>query len=441
MIKTEYRRDMGKNYMIFREETQLEEGYFLKLLLNSKIEGLLPLEVRMIDGCRECCYDVTGKQSLKGVFERGGLEREQLEEILGRLKKIIKDGEEYLLQPEDYVLEPEAMFLDLSDFSLYLCYFPGYKKPMEEKWRRFTEYLMNIADDRNEDTVLYVYSLYKGAREDGGFAEKIPGERRDTDWRDAERRDTERKVIERGDMDRRDTDRRDTGRREADRRVRAAVPDFEERIEEETQVEVYPKKIYVLAAGLILSGVIAALAGLFFRRPAPMQAGAYLLIIGAVIVYGLYRLFSPERKETRIDREVEFIPAEEVYEKEDSDAVFQWERQEDESTVVLAAADLEENCFLRAEDSRKYQDIELVEFPFFIGKLKTQVNSRIESPAVSRFHAKIEHLGGEHYLVDLNSTNGTYLNGERLRAQERRKLTAGDKVRFADAGYYFDAKE
>ncbi len=48
---------------------------------------------------------------------------------------------------------------------------------------------------------------------------------------------------------------------------------------------------------------------------------------------------------------------------------------------------------------------------------------------VSRLHAAIHRDGGQLYLVDLASTNGTYLNGERLSPREPHVLADGDSVR------------
>jgi len=74
---------------------------------------------------------------------------------------------------------------------------------------------------------------------------------------------------------------------------------------------------------------------------------------------------------------------------------------------------------------------------FIIGKLKGKVNLVLDLPPVSRIHAGIERRDGKYFLTDLNSTNGTFLNGERLEANEYRQLRSGDEIYFAGAGYYF----
>lgn len=53
-----------------------------------------------------------------------------------------------------------------------------------------------------------------------------------------------------------------------------------------------------------------------------------------------------------------------------------------------------------------------------------------ENLGVSRRHAVIHIEDGEAYLTDLGSTNGTQINGWRIKPQERQVLYSGDKLRF-----------
>jgi ABC transport system ATP-binding/permease protein len=49
----------------------------------------------------------------------------------------------------------------------------------------------------------------------------------------------------------------------------------------------------------------------------------------------------------------------------------------------------------------------------------------LDSPLVSRHHARLERSGATHLLIDLGSTNGTFVNGRRI---DRVELRAGDVV-------------
>ncbi len=58
---------------------------------------------------------------------------------------------------------------------------------------------------------------------------------------------------------------------------------------------------------------------------------------------------------------------------------------------------------------------------------------QLVSPVVSGEHAKIELTRKGHTITDLNSTNGTYVNGRRLKPDEAHLLASHDIIRFSDA--------
>jgi len=53
---------------------------------------------------------------------------------------------------------------------------------------------------------------------------------------------------------------------------------------------------------------------------------------------------------------------------------------------------------------------------------------------ISRRHAMIERKGNQFLLYDLNSRNGTFVNGKRISPREPYVLKAGDTVEFGDGG-------
>lgn len=59
----------------------------------------------------------------------------------------------------------------------------------------------------------------------------------------------------------------------------------------------------------------------------------------------------------------------------------------------------------------------------------------VDDPFASSVHARIFPRGQFMYIEDTGSTNGTYLNGRRLRAAERLKV--GDTVRIGETEYRY----
>ncbi len=63
----------------------------------------------------------------------------------------------------------------------------------------------------------------------------------------------------------------------------------------------------------------------------------------------------------------------------------------------------------------------------------------LESDKVSRNHAELHRTADAVELVDLGSTNGTFLNDERLQANQPHTLIVGDEVRFGDREFTLNA--
>jgi hypothetical protein len=61
---------------------------------------------------------------------------------------------------------------------------------------------------------------------------------------------------------------------------------------------------------------------------------------------------------------------------------------------------------------------------------------RIEDKFASGVHARVYTRGPSYYVEDMGSTNGTYLNGERLRGEA--ELSDLDEIRIGDTEFRFE---
>ncbi|MBR1865551.1 MAG: FHA domain-containing protein [Lachnospiraceae bacterium] len=71
-----------------------------------------------------------------------------------------------------------------------------------------------------------------------------------------------------------------------------------------------------------------------------------------------------------------------------------------------------------------------------LGCMPESCNYVLTARGISRMHAKIMERADGIYLLDLNSTNGTYLNGEILESGKDYRLEEGDMVAFARCEFY-----
>ncbi|HAP02876.1 MAG TPA: hypothetical protein DCQ87_02425 [Lachnospiraceae bacterium] len=73
---------------------------------------------------------------------------------------------------------------------------------------------------------------------------------------------------------------------------------------------------------------------------------------------------------------------------------------------------------------------------FRIGSQENDNEAVLHSKVVSRHHAMITKSGSSFFIEDLNSTNGTYVNGTLLPYRDKVKLKKMDQIVFADVAYH-----
>lgn len=105
-------------------------------------------------------------------------------------------------------------------------------------------------------------------------------------------------------------------------------------------------------------------------------------------------------------------------------------------TVCLAAVAEKPRGILLYEGIGDYPDFELQQEANIVGK-NPRVKLHIDRDTISQFHAKIDYIDNDYYIEDMNSTNGTFINEEILNYKERKVLSSGDVIRFADVKYRF----
>lgn len=73
---------------------------------------------------------------------------------------------------------------------------------------------------------------------------------------------------------------------------------------------------------------------------------------------------------------------------------------------------------------------------FTIGKNSESVDGAILfNKAISRIHCKIATVDNMFYICDMGSSNGTYVNGTRIKAGDNIELRIGDKIKLANSEF------
>jgi len=103
------------------ESVLYKEDYQIRMLTRNQIEGLLPVKGRGMNGHSYFDYDVSGKVSMKAMYERSKINSEDIKKFLKQLKKVVGDVDNYLLNKHCILLKPEYIFYESGKY--YFCYY------------------------------------------------------------------------------------------------------------------------------------------------------------------------------------------------------------------------------------------------------------------------------------------------------------------------------
>lgn len=84
------------------------------------------------------------------------------------------------------------------------------------------------------------------------------------------------------------------------------------------------------------------------------------------------------------------------------------------------------------------ENIQINKQLFKIGKERIRVDYCIpDNNSISRVHAQIIFKNNTYFIMDMKSTNYTYVNGNKVVPEQEMKLKSGDKIRLADEEFEF----
>lgn len=127
--------------------------------------------------------------------------------------------------------------------------------------------------------------------------------------------------------------------------------------------------------------------------------------------------------------------------KEEEDAVFEADEEEEivcsnPTVCLMPETDGVQNRFVYQGADRS-RDFHCMSGRMILGSDRQESDICIPLPMVSRVHARVLVDAQGTFLEDLNSTNGTHVNGELLQYKERRMLEKGDIISLAGESYSF----
>jgi putative FHA domain protein len=396
-LKIEYKRDLKSNYMLISFDNKSEEKpdtdeYEFKMLENNYISGLMKFRLSKEDEKDVLYYDITSRQALSKIFEHKQIGLEDIKKIVFGIIRAISNMERFLLGSDGLLLNTDYIYADPESLDLVLCYLPCVKDMATGKLSDLFAQMLSKLNQNDHDGVVLAYSLYQESLKDNCVLDDLLNI-----------------------MNKYNNIKKETVLRVAD-----ANQGKEGRYE----------KVELLEGKKQDKAELFNIKSLFGMKKEKVEIKSKMQEDKE-----LYK--AKKREEIASDEEKNewsklFKDSENV-ERRDTD-----EEKEYKHTVLLSEQPKNKADYILKSSDRSVEDIKLSYFPFIIGKQERICDYIIKSDMVSRLHLRIDKDRGEKFSIrDLNSLNGTKLEGRLLDNEEVAELSVGNEVEIANLRYVF----
>jgi len=428
MFSMEYSQDIYASHLIItvhnRNETVAHEE---KMLFNNEINHLLEFQLRYLEGIPKYYYDTRGRKSLSVMCQEKQIGYEQLSGLFRDFIEEIDMIDNYLLDPDNIIFQEEYIYYDGDKKSYSFVYLPGYMKSMTEQLREIVSRLMKNVDHSNQKAVLFIYGLYNIIFDNYYSAEKLRNY--------MEKEEGKNQGMPSGENIVKNV-----------YKAEEVIKNVPDKKEEQLVTDKKNKnvKIGLVLLDILVIGVIISilLKSRLFNVAAFMsglgKSRICLLIIAGFVVFAMILLIILIRKKVINDEAEEdfWTP----YEENNHQNLMQMSR----GTEILSEMSGDAGTkllnqplifTLQSVNPDKASNLKITELPCMIGKSVLNSLCRIDNQTVSRRHAKIYREKDGLYMIDLDSTNGTYVNDIRLEKLEPHEIKHGDYIRFSDMAF------
>ncbi|SFC83384.1 DUF6382 domain-containing protein [Butyrivibrio sp. YAB3001] len=450
-----YCRELKHNYLIVKsdeKESGNKQNYQMKIMEKSRIDSFIPFDKRVINGETFLYYRINSMQSIKDRFSARGMSKDQLIKLFSSLKQALESLEEYLLGIENVILDSKSIFMDFTKENYRFMYYPFGKTVDISK---FVDELFELVDHEDEDAVELIYDLSEKSQMESflllDYIEQVISESQkeesvyqsmSEDYRYSQSLSEEKDFFSEQNTD-------------------FDEEQYEEKLEirnKETKKTGVVQLIFAVLFLLLMIAMMYIRMNYILTRE---ENSLSMIVLAVSVISGLVAFVSGIKdflskddkkivsKKTVIDDETEGIKYDYYNEIQDTDSEYiniegykksvsvkpadasEIKMSNSDETVVLDIDDEEDRGItLYSSNTDKTFKIVLDKFPLTVGKLEECVDKVISDMSISRIHCRFsENSEGKITITDLNSTNGTFRNGLKLKPQEENVIEEGDEIR------------
>ena len=442
-----YERNLTGSFM--KIPACLSASFDEKIMLKRKLPGLLPVEKCYVNGMGQYWYNITGKQSVDTYCRMKEIGIDFIERMIISICSQIEILEWNLIDTNCLMLDTELVYITNQTQEIIFTLYPDTKGDLAQELQHLMEYLLTKIDHKDMDAVHAAYGIYEKTLDPSYSVIDI----RDAIVEAKKASSRERVLRQQAQIEQRE---REIEFENAERNVKneaglnKIIGGLKQKLAEPSEKNQTSHSQRILRESNKVEKKPIKKESMFSKekdgklkdRKLKDRNQIYRNMTEEYLMGNTGRnIFGrKEKKSVKYNRRKPYQESLNVaetpsYEVSMHEELVQ-EMPEVHPTVCLADYQARPQGMLLYEGTDNRENIPLMQPLVKIGKGKG-VDAKIEKGTISHFHAQINHEQDTFYIEDLNSTNGTFVNGEGLTYKERKKLAINDIVQFADIRYRF----
>ena len=448
---------MNEIILIVRANPSNVCGTYEMSMLQNKIGGILPVTNYKEDGIEEYCFTCSEYVVLTEYLSECKLDKELFTAIFFNIIDIMQHVNTYLLHEDNFILQMDYIFIKRESYEIGLVYLPGFKGNVQEQLLHLMECFMKCMDYNDYGAVQLIYHCYSCLSESSCTFDRIQG------------------ILKEGAIYKSNNfiERMQNGtstaksilaekRKDSCDISYTAAPVMDEQVEDQEEVGYYPWWCYVKFIGeTILLAFVAFLvcwkSGVVFDTI--QSSKIKVLGISVIVLAGGWWLF--QKNFSKSDRRTKLKVVQKFVSYKDSgdkmvgltpkaynqDTYVRKQIQEisydrsrlaqiEEPETVLLSYEENETQVLASQEkelrlyTKDNKEI-IINRDQIIGS-GVHADIILNNRMISREHAKIIKDKEEYSIMDLQSTNGTFVNNCSLLTGEKLPLHQGDIIKIAN---------
>lgn len=378
-MEISYIKDGNRNTMIIKGIEIDENDYKFQMIVNNHIDGIMSMSIEHMNNNSLIKYNISSKTKLADLYVRKQMSGKELYSFIKDIKILSEKMNEYLLDINSVVFDVEFIYFNRQTGKYEFCYVPGKQDDFQEKLRDLFDKLLEYIDHNDKEAVMIAYGIQQL-----------------TIGMDFTLQDILKCAYE---------------------NMREFQQEKQEYQEKETEKESVWEKSEADK----------------FEKKAEKKKGFLDMIHTLFHKKDRYKTVEENGYDDYIVEEENMIVAEEEepynFVKTDREVI------REERTMILTNTSMVRPIVLTAVGTETPIKIKPLTFPYIVGKSSSSCDFCIDSAVVSRVHMRIFEELDDYFVEDLNSTNGTFINGEKIEGHKPHPITIGDRITIANIDF------